>query len=399
VKQSDELRSLVAEARALEDDPRNKIIKRAWLSMEPGKLAQAHGIPLSSSAVDQIPFTVELEPDLWARIFGFNIETYMTDARVFLENFLRMMIYRFVSFRDFTPIELTIPMTYGVVMESSLFGAEPIFKADQAPWVAREPRLRVCRDLERMRSPDFYRSGIMPLVHRMYGELVDLAEGQMDIIFPRWIRSPFGLATQLRGFENILTDFYLNPQFVRDLMRFLTDAQKAWETERAAFTGTPIIPAILANDEVNCPALSAALYEDFILPFEVELSHFYHGIGYWHSCGNTTELVPSIAKIPGLEVFHIGPWTNEKTARDAMANGTAFEKCLHPVEDVYRATPQEMAQRLDGIRASLDGTSYTVRADGFEPMNGMERDLGAIRRWIEVAEERLRNPSTTPRIG
>ena len=52
--------------------------------------------------------------------------------------------------------------------------------------------------------------------------------------------------------------------------------------------------------------LSHEQYEEFILPYEQELCEFHGGIRYWHSCGDTGNMVNSIRKIPQIDLFHIG---------------------------------------------------------------------------------------------
>jgi len=389
MKRSDALQRLIEELKELEGHPRNQAIKDVWSSAEADRMPRGRRIPRVSGPGETIPFTVELEPDMWNRIFNFSMKDFFTDAHCYLENVLRMMIYRFKEFQDFSPLDTTIPMWFAAVFESSLFGAEPVFKEDQCPWVAREPIIKSEADLLRLPLPDFYRSGLMPLMHRMYEELGELAGDDLDISLPQWFRSPFGLATHLHGLEHTLTDLILNPQFAHRLMRFLTDARKQWISERARFLGSPIEPGVLSNDEVNTPSLSPQLYEDFVLPYEQELCQFHGRIVYWHSCGNTSDLSASIAKIPIIDLFHIGPWTDLDKARKAMMPNTAFEKCLMPTTDVYFASPDDMAHQLDQIRNSLDGSSYTVRADAFQVVGNLEENLAKVKQWCTVAREKL----------
>lgn len=390
MKKPDVLKSLIEEVRELENHPRNLKIKNVWFSTESDRMPRGRRVPRLSSEVETIPFTVELEHDMWGRLFGFNLKKFFTDATCYLENTLREMIYKFKVFQDFMPIDRTIPMWFGVVFESSLFGAQPIFKEDQSPWIAQEPLLKNYADLKTLSMPNFYKSGLMPLAHKMYEELQELAGDGLRISFPQWFRGPFGVASHLRGINDILADLYLNPKFVHKLMRILTDAHKEWVRERARFLGSPIEPGVLANDEVGSPSLSPQLYEEFVLPYEQELCEFYERIVYWHSCGNTTELASSIAKIPKLDLFHIGPWTDMGKAKEAMKSGTAFEKCLMPTEDVYFAIPEQIEVQLEEIRRIMDGSAYTVRADGFQIVRSLEEDLAKIKRWSEIAKEKLK---------
>ena len=132
-------------------------------------------------------------------------------------------------------------------------------------------------------------------------------------------------------------------------MRFITDARKQWWRDRSKYLGIPLEPANLYNDEVNCPTLSPAMFEEFVLPYEQELSEFHGGIGYWHSCGDTTKLVELIDRIPNLGMFHVGPVDRPAPDRwRPSATGTPLEICLNPVADVQMASADQMRARLAG---------------------------------------------------
>jgi uroporphyrinogen-III decarboxylase len=180
-----------------------------------------------------------------------------------------------------------------------------------------------------------------------------------------------------------------NPAFAHRLMRKITDFRKAWISERAAFLGQQVEKGNLYNDEVNCPTLSPSQYEEFVLPYEQELSAFHGGILYWHSCGDTTALLPSIAKIPGIEMFHAGPWTNVATAAHTFNGEVPLEICLHPVRDVQKATRTHMENRLSGIAEACSSAPYTVRADGLQVVTNVENDLKIIDEWNEMARRLL----------
>ena len=145
----------------------------------------------------------------------------------------------------------------------------------------------------------------------------------------------------------------------------------------------------LYNYEVSCPIISPEQYEEFVFPYEIELCEFQGGIGYWHSCGDTTKLVDSIRKISPIDMFHIGPWTDMREAKRAFAKDTALEKCLMPTKDVQLASEKEMEEKLDSIRTILDGTSYTIRASALQVMDSLDKDIERIKQWVEVARRKL----------
>ncbi len=386
---TDTIKKLAAKIEELICSSRNQRIIKVWKTQNYTAKDHWRGIPLPSTTLETIPFTVEPELPMWAEILEFDVENFYTDPNSYLENTLRMMIYRFEHFEDFTCIEKTIPVWLGTTLESSLLGSRTIFVKGESPWIDREPLIKDYEDLDRLDYPDFHKSGLMPLVHRMYSEISELVEGNYTVVFPEWARGPFGVAMHIRGLENLLSDMLLKPDFVHRLMRFVTNARKEWIKERAAFLERKVDKGNLYNDEVNCPTISPQQYEEFVLPYEVELSEFHGGITYWHSCGDTTKLLDSIRKISSIEMFHIGPWTDIRQAKRVFGKDTALEKCLMPTEDIQRASEKEMEEKLDNIRAVLDGTSYTVRADGLQVINSLDTDVTRLKRWIEVAKKKL----------
>jgi uroporphyrinogen-III decarboxylase len=196
----------------------------------------------------------------------------------------------------------------GAAFKAALFGLKVRWLPDKDPWVYENPPLiEKPEDLDRLRPPDFYEGGIMPAVHEFFQRLNELAAPGLTIRFPEWIRGPFGVARYLRGAENLFLDIMDRPEFVHRLMRFITDAQKNWIAERAKFLGIKIEKGFLYNDDVNCPSLSPSMYEELVLPYEIELCQFQGGIKYWHSCGNLTPLLPHIRKIPLIDMLHVSP--------------------------------------------------------------------------------------------
>lgn len=86
-----------------------------------------------SDKVRMIPFTVEPEIPMWAKILDFNVKEYYTNPRYYLENNLKMMVYRFEEFQDFTPVEKTVGIWLEATSESSLSGSRTIFMQNESP--------------------------------------------------------------------------------------------------------------------------------------------------------------------------------------------------------------------------------------------------------------------------
>jgi uroporphyrinogen-III decarboxylase len=347
------------------------------------------GTPRARKSIDRAPITIEPEMTMWAKILGFRTDQFYQDPLVYLKNQLKINIFRHENFDDDTCVGREITIWLGVSLESSLFGSRTVYQENEYPWIDREPVIRDHADLERIPPFDFHATGLMPLCHRFFETISEIVTPAFKVTFPEWGRSIFGVATHIRGFENVLMDMMSAPEFVHRLMRRITDTRKQWVRARADFLGQRVEKGNLYNDEVNCPSLSRELYEEFVLPYEKELSEYHGGILYWHSCGDTTELLPSISRIPNLQMFHVGPWTDVRKAAEVFDGRVALEICLHPVRDVQNATKAEMEDRLKGIARACVNSRFTVRADGLQVMTSVEEDLKKIQEWNGFARHLL----------
>jgi len=211
----------------------------------------------------------------------------------------------------------------------------------------------------------------------------------LQVMFPVTLRSPFSIALMLRGYTELLLDSIDDPDFFRDLMAAVTDTLKQYAAQRAAFLGEPIPRMKLFNDEISSTVISPQMYEELILPYEIELADFAHGISYWHSCGNTTDLYPSISRLPGLQMMHIGPWSDVRQAADVFApKNVCLEICLNSVADIYDQDEAVMRQKLLQIKDACDKKiRYQVRADGFAVLNTVDAMLAKVKIWGRVAGE------------
>jgi uroporphyrinogen-III decarboxylase len=264
-----------------------------------------------------------------------------------------------------------------------------VLRSGESPWLDREAVITDERSLAHLQLPDFHASGLMPVAHRFYERMRELLDDDFTVTFPEWGRGPWGVATHLRLLDNMALDLIDRPAFAHQIMQLVTEARKQWWLDRARFLGIALEPANLYNDEVNCPTLSPRMYEEFVLPYEQDLSAFHGGIAYWHSCGDTTRLLALIDKIPNLKMFHVGPWTDLQRVMEVFEGRHPLEICLNPVADVQNASQQQMVDKLAYIKKQCRGGAYTVRADGIQDLNGVAAELLQLKLWITAARGQL----------
>jgi len=381
------------EVRLIHSNSRNVDRRRYW-QVVPHKQWEPAFIRTLPAARQgrKIPFVVQPALGMWSEILGFQIGDYYTDPLTYLTAQLQMKVYHWLHFDDDTYIDKSFRILVGTVLEGSLLGVPCDFSEGRQPSVDySSPLIDSPADLGALELPDFHTSGIMPWIHRSYAEMRDALDDDFLVMFPDWIMGPFGLGCQVRGFENFLLDLVLEPEFARDVLRFIVEARKAWQEDCDRFLGIDRTRGLLGNDDLYCPIISPALYEEMVLPLELELCERYSGIFYWHSCGDTTKLLELIAHIPVLDLYHCGPWTDVARACHVMGGrGVPIEICIEPVDKVQMATPAEQRRYLENVVAQIpaDVDCY-VKVDSLEVIRDLPTELEAIQSWIATAREVL----------
>lgn len=347
------------------------------------------GVPQKTSN-SCVPFTVAPDNSFWSALFNTSLKEFYSDPFVHLLLQLKIKIFTYRNFKDDTYLKKEIYIWFSIISSLSFFGPPVSFFDNREPVLHGRPILANPDDLEKMEFPDFKKSGLMPRIHMYYEELNAFLKGRFKVMFPQWARGPYAIAIHLRGFENFLMDTIERPEFVHKLMRFITDARKKWFVDRSEYIKEPIPMGKLYNDEIDSSIISPSTYNEFIYPYEKELSEFHNGISYYHSCGNTTQFMEQIAKIPRLEYAHVSPWSDVDKALKAYSDQTALDIVLNPLDDCYTASEEEMAEKIrQTVYKCGEKKRYSIRIDGFQPFAGIEKDTHKIVTWSKVAREIL----------
>lgn len=390
----DRIKTLMDEVRAIEASAPNQARKRLWQARPHAEFEPAfiRTLPYARARGGKIPFVVEPALGMWVHILGFDRRAYYTDPVTYLTVELEKKVYHARLFRDDTYIDKSFRILIATALEASLVGVPYAFTAEGHPLPDYlHPPVKEPSDLARLELPDFHRTGLMPTVIRLYEEMRRLLDDDFLVKFPDWIMGPFGVATELRGFDGLLIDMVQRPAFVEKLFAYVVEARLHWQAACDAYLGVRRTRGLLGNDDVNTPTLSPWLYREMVLPWEQKLCATYGGIFYWHSCGDTSALIPDIARIPTLDLFHVGPKTD--IARAAQAFGPRaipLEICPDPIEKVQQATPDQQRDHLAAVRDQIPAdVSCCIKVDSLEVLRSPEAELATIQQWIATARELL----------
>jgi hypothetical protein len=194
-------------------------------------------------------------------------------------------------------------------------------------------------------------------------------------------------------------DLACDPGFVVELLDFIVESRIAWEKQRCAFLGIEvqdqskdwqyvvyrrISSGDEFNDEVDGNLFSPATYADYIFPAEKKLRDFYGSLRYYHSCGNMTPFLPKLKEL-GPQLMHISQSTDVAAANAIFGPETAFQCCMHPVDEVIAADEDRMRQAIAQRLDALPTRRAEIWADAL--YQGGHDTLDKALRWLRTARE------------
>jgi uroporphyrinogen-III decarboxylase len=356
---------------------------------------QWHGIPnYTTDGGRPMPVTAECLEKMWEAVLGMDLRRFYTEPEYFLEFFLKYKILKFRRFADDTPLTRELPVCFGVTHEAGMLGQRVIYLPGQEPQLAKDPIVDANTDLPH--TIDFAANAYLRMAIAYYERVKALAGKEYRVIFPHWYRGPQGVALYIRGFENFSIDMYEDSRFAHRLLRYATEAAKQFARWRADFTGEPIARCDLFNDDI--PLMSPKSYAEFFFPYEQELSDFFGGVYYWHSCGDITEHVPEVRRLRGVHLLDFGVSMEDKAkglaglavAGAAPREPRAVEFRVMAQRHIQEASePEQKAYVRTILRACREHgvTRYIVRSSGMSLLLGGEADLARLARWVELVRE------------
>jgi 5-methyltetrahydrofolate--homocysteine methyltransferase len=149
-------------------------------------------------------------------------------------------------------------------VEAEALGANLVLFKDMAPAIDNvNPLVRTEADLARLKAPDPYTSGRMPMVFEL---LRQVKEHTGEAGLPCYC-GPFTLASHVMTFENLIVQIKQNPGFVHRVMAFLVDEVIA-PYMNAVLKEFPEAPVADGSDAVaSLPFITQDMLEEFALGY------------------------------------------------------------------------------------------------------------------------------------
>jgi hypothetical protein len=385
-----EIQRLIETYHRLAASAENQRRLRCW-QREAVARDQWHGRPRNAALLrhGEVPITVDLQNVAWLQFFPLDLAATYQDSRAYLRFFLQRRIEQFRCLADDTPLDGVVPIYLGTVFEPSLLGVAGHFFPDKDPVIGSKPVIASRADLPRLDPVDFRQAGMMPVAHRLFEEIREMAGDGLTVVFPEWLRGPLGVAQYVRGYEDMLADLAGDPALAGDILGRVTEARRRWFEDRARFLGEPIPAGSLFDDEVDANVISPRHFRDLVMPCERTLAEFHGRISYWHSCGNTGPLAGDIRGIGRIDMLDVSAATDlEQVLRATAGKTPTLEIRFHPLRDLLEASPQHATNRIArALRLCREhgvGT-VTLRCSAIMPHRNPADDLVRVRQWIDTA--------------
>jgi uroporphyrinogen-III decarboxylase len=414
MSRSESIQRLLDQVEELHVHPRNQENLRKWVPHPGhGRDNKWRGVPAPVDVANgQIPIVVNLELTLKSDIFGFSVREYFHNPEVYLENYLKHMIYRFTEIQDDVPVLLCIPLFRSAYFEATLFGHELVYADDDDADLPKTPLIKDLSEVHSLPMPDFNQGEPMSFAKQLYEYVCEQVRGrEFTVLFMDWVRNPFCVATWLYGEPQFVAALTSDPEGVHRLVKYTTECRLRWTRQRAEYLGEDkYATAALYSDGVRRDTISPQQYLEFVQPHEMAIAELHGGINYWHSCGDTTMLLEELSALP-LELFQVGPWTDVRKAAEVFGpRGVALEICLQKykhygpgpwpaIDDVFRATPEEAERKIrETVRRAVEGgaTAFSIEAGPLHRTRGAEQDVKTIKRWVQTARTVLADLGELP---
>lgn len=301
-----------------------------------------------------MPITMTLAADL----AGERYRDYATDWRALVRG--QMAVAETFGFDHVSAIS-------DPAVESSDLGGKVIFYDDEPP--ANDESGSLFADKYRLRGiaaprPEDGRrmsnrlAAVSGLASRAAGALV--VEG--------WVEGPCAEAADLRGLSRIMTDFFDDPDFVSELLDFVTELEIAF-----ALAQIRAGAGLIGVGDAASSLIGPELFGEYALERHRRYVAAIHGAGALarlHICGNSGPLLPVTREL-GYDIIDLDSMVDMAEARAVSGPGQVFNGNLDPVRLVRNGSPESIVEALDAL-AAVAGRAWIVGA-GCEMPRGTPR--------------------------
>jgi uroporphyrinogen decarboxylase len=279
--------------------------------------------------------------------------------------------------------------------ESGSLGCEIVFPDDDIPWVGAG-WVKTDEDLKHLEAMDFVHSGINGRQIAYRQAMMGVAEKYPvrfrggPVFYPgenpaltHTSDGPFGVAGDLMGQMELFAGVYECPDFVREVLRIVTDKLIDWMDFCGREENLPT-PRDFAWTDDLAVSLSAKMYRELVLPEERRLRFHFDGYLSLHMCGKTDHMLEIFVddlKINELQGF--GYQVNLDRVASILGGKVVLVGNISPML-IHTGTPEEVRQATRLVIEKLAHFRGLIIQDGNNIPPGSP--LENINAMMEAAE-------------
>jgi MtaA/CmuA family methyltransferase len=195
-----------------------------------------------------------------------------------------------------------------------------------------------------------------------------------DKIIEGWVEGPIAEAADLRGINTVMTDFFDDPAFVRDVFEFVVELE-LWFAREQVKAGADLI----GIGDAAASLVGPQIYEEFVLPYEKKLVDGIHACGgrtRLHICGNTRRILNGMGRL-GCHIVDLDSLSPLSEARQQMGASQVLLGNVNPVTVLRNGNPETVTNAIADCHRQA-GARYIVGAGCEVPRDTPPENLRAL---------------------
>ena len=264
-------------------------------------------------------------------LFGFDMNDYYANSEMAVEIELRSRIFWLDNSHD--DGNASLDMHAGTMYyDMTLFGIEIKYQSDGVP-LYQPHSLMEKADMSLLKPFDFYSTGEMPAVHKRYEDYKNISRtmygDKISVHFPSSNRGPLDIYVQLRGYENFIDDTYNNPQFIRELLSYITEERFRYNKEAAKMKNETINYSYISDDWLVVPFISPGIFEEYFIPAYLKIQENEGPLIGHHTCGAFEPFVPILLKtFPTMTALGVSGWNDWELLDELVDPKISFQLAM-----------------------------------------------------------------------